>query len=117
MSRPSTPPPPTRVFSWFILLSPYSPLDIPRPASYDLRALRRPGLADGLVEPHLVAKRIHDLEGPVAPPLHGQRVRDLHAFLLEFLVVGRDVGDFQVDLHRLLPTACLRRRLVVVGSG
>src|SRR6266849_10681555 len=48
----------------------------PRPASYDLRALRRPRLTDRLVEPHLVAKRVHDLEGPVAPPLHGQRVGD-----------------------------------------
>src|SRR6266853_699392 len=85
-------------------------------ASYDLRPLRRPGLADGLVEPHHVAKRVHDLEGPVAPPLHGQRVRDLYAFLLEFLVVGRDVGDFQIDLHRLLSAARLGRRQVVMGS-
>src|SRR6266513_3581033 len=51
-------------------------------ASYDLRALRRPGLTDGLVEPHLVSEWVHDLEGSVAPPLHGQRVRDFHALLL-----------------------------------
>src|SRR5207247_9347932 len=60
-----------------------------RSASHDLRSFRRPGLADGLVEPHLVAERVHDLEGLVAPPLSGQRVGDPHALLLELFVVGR----------------------------
>src|SRR5712671_2121019 len=68
----------------------------------DLGALRRPGLAGRLVEPDLIAARVEDLEGAVAPPLGRELVGDPDALLLQPVVIRVDVRYLQVDFHRLL---------------
>src|SRR5688572_1612276 len=71
-------------------------------ASDDLRALGRLGLGDRLVEPELVSVGILNGEGPVAPPLGGERRRDADAGPLQLVVIGVDVLHLHVDLDRTL---------------
>src|SRR6266853_507336 len=70
-----------------------------RDGSDDLYSLGRLRLADRLIEPYLVAVRVHHLEGPVAPPLRRNGVGNFHLLLLlQFVVIALDVLDPEVDL-------------------
>ena len=63
--------------------------------------LGRLRLRDVGVEPELVAIRVTHLERPVAPPLQLQRIAQGHALLLQPVVKGVHVLDFEVNLDRL----------------
>ena len=73
-----------------------------RAEANELRALRRLRLRYVRVEPDLVTVRIEDLECPVSPPLHRQRVADRDSLLLQSVVQAIDVVDFEVDFNGLL---------------
>ncbi len=63
--------------------------------SDELRPLRGRRLRDVCIEPNLVAIRIEDLEGPIAPPLQCERIADGDAVLLQTVVKGVDILYFQ----------------------
>ena len=55
------------------------------------------------VEPNLVAIRIENFECPVAPPLQREGVTHRDPILLEPVMEGVDVLDFEMDLDGCFP--------------
>src|SRR5713101_4834180 len=66
----------------------------------NLGAFRRFRFTHGLVKPNLVSEWIHHCECAVSPPLVGKRRSYFDCLLLQLVMVGIDVGHFEIDFNR-----------------